>query len=134
MPPVLQWSKSEQAKHYFIQIADDTNFSNIIFEQDISQVDFDSTQLTEKQITKEQKYCWRLFSIATDGERGPASESRCFDFVDIPEKIKNNSAKHDSESRERQFPKQEVSFLPPEKMEKDGIKTNYYFHNKFLFK
>ena len=38
----------------------------------------------------------------------------------------------DSESRERQFPKQEVSFLPPEKMEKDGIKTSYYFHNKLF--
>ena len=38
----------------------------------------------------------------------------------------------DSESRERQFPKQEVSFLPPEKMEKDGIETKYHIHNKFF--
>ncbi len=82
-PAELQWTASEEAARYVLEIASDAAFSNLLVEQK----DLDTTRYKVDEITEPGTYHWRLTSIAADGEIGPPGAARKWELKPEPEKV-----------------------------------------------
>lgn len=82
-PAELQWTDSEEADRYVLEVAADDAFSNLL----VHKQDLDSTRYTVDEITEAGVYYWRLTSIAADGEVGPPGPSRSWELKPIPQTI-----------------------------------------------
>jgi len=81
--PELQWTASSEADKYRLEIASDIEFNQPLLNQD----DIDSTRFVPSNLTTIGKYYWRLFSIAANGEVGPAGVIRSYEIKPLPEKV-----------------------------------------------
>lgn len=80
--PVLQWSASSEAAAYRLEIAADAAFSTLLMDKRTENTDFDTAALSENA-----DYFWRLTSISTDGESGPAGVTRRYQIRPLPPKL-----------------------------------------------
>ncbi len=81
--PILQWTMTQEAVSYRLEIAKDTAFTDVVFDESgITQAQFDTAQLSDIG-----HYYWRLSSIAHDGEQGPLGPVRSYQIKAIPEKV-----------------------------------------------
>jgi hypothetical protein len=79
----LKWSASADAERYLLEIAKDEAFEQIV----LSQSDLDATHYRTTAIAEPGTYYWRVTSIATDGELGPAGGVRSWHLKPIPDKV-----------------------------------------------
>ncbi|MBQ0783460.1 MAG: FecR domain-containing protein [Amphritea sp.] len=81
--PELQWTASEDAARYHLEIATDAAFSNLIVDDDsIRGNRYDSSALPVPGY-----YFWRLTSITADNEFGPTGLIREWEIKPIPAKV-----------------------------------------------
>jgi len=81
--PILQWTGSENASNYHLEIATDINFEHIAFDKK----GIIETYYKPTALTKNGHYYWRLSSIASDGEQGPTGPIRSYQIKPIPAKV-----------------------------------------------
>lgn len=77
--PQLKWTQSVEAEKYRIQFAQDAKFGEGLMEVVLDAVDM--------QVAKELnpgKYYWRVASISPNGELGPYSDVRGFEYKPLP--------------------------------------------------
>lgn len=78
--PVLQWSDSADADSYRLQIARDSDFSELLVDRNgLTTTRFDASALEAIG-----DYYWRLYSISESGEQGPAGDLRNWKRKPIP--------------------------------------------------
>ncbi|MCP4595224.1 FecR domain-containing protein [Neptuniibacter sp.] len=77
--PQLEWTNSEDAESYMLEIATDEGFTQLISKEQLSH-----TLAQPSEATEPGTYFWRLASIATDGEQGPYSDIRSLTVKPIP--------------------------------------------------
>ncbi|BBB27061.1 FecR domain-containing protein [Amphritea japonica] len=81
--PELQWTASEDAARYHLEIATDATFNNLIVDdKGISGNRYDSSALPVPG-----NYFWRLTSVTADNEFGPAGLIREWETKPIPAKV-----------------------------------------------
>ncbi|MDO6564265.1 FecR domain-containing protein [Amphritea sp. 1_MG-2023] len=79
----LQWTTSEAAVRYRLEIATDSNFSQLIVDDDSLQ----SNRYDASALPVPGHYFWRLTSITADHEYGPPSIIREWESKPVPAKI-----------------------------------------------
>ncbi len=73
--PEVQWTESDEAQSYRLEIATDENFETLIVDQpNLEKTRYDATSQAELGI-----YYWRLRSRAADGEEGPVGPVRSYE-------------------------------------------------------
>jgi hypothetical protein len=81
--PILQWTDSDEATRYRLEIATDEDFTQLVLDnENINDTKFDTAAF--QQVSH---YYWRLSSIAADGEIGPVGPIRSYQIKAIPEKV-----------------------------------------------
>jgi len=78
--PTLQWSDSEDATRYRLQIARDPEFRQLLADQD----GLEGTRFETSALTETGDYYWRLYSISASNEQGPVSDVRSWQVKPIP--------------------------------------------------
>jgi hypothetical protein len=76
--PVLDWTQSQEARRYRVQLARDASFANLLIDEVL-----DGTRLLPAAL-KEGEYYWRVASIDSAGERGPYTDVRRFSYKPAP--------------------------------------------------
>jgi len=82
-PPTLHWTIAEEASSYRLEIATDSDFTQLVLDKTgIMDAQFDTAKLSAIGV-----YYWRLSSIASDGEQGPLGPTRSYQIKAMPEKV-----------------------------------------------
>ena len=79
--PTLQWSDSEDAAGYRLQIARDPEFHQLLADQ----AGLEGTRFETSEFSDTGDYYWRLYSINASAEQGPVSDVRSWQVKPIPE-------------------------------------------------
>ncbi|MCW8905641.1 MAG: FecR domain-containing protein [Sedimenticola sp.] len=91
--PTLQWSDSEDAANYRLQIARDPAFKRLLTDQE----GVEGTRFDAGAFGETGDYYWRLYSISDSGEQGPAGDTRSWQVKPIPDRPETGLEVTDSE-------------------------------------
>jgi hypothetical protein len=89
--PMLQWTASEDASAYHLEIASDSNFTQLVINSTVDASEFEALSINNTGL-----YHWRLSSIAADGEQGPPGPARSFEIKPIPNKVDASVAEEEN--------------------------------------
>jgi len=78
--PVLEWTQSSEAVSYRLQVASDTQFTNIVVDRSA----LSNHRYTATELTPTHTYYWRVASISNSGEQGPFGTSRNVNVKPVP--------------------------------------------------
>ncbi|GGK56587.1 FecR domain-containing protein [Amphritea balenae] len=78
--PQLQWTESEEADYYRLEIATDSAFQSLILDRD----DIQGSRFDTSALPLPGHYFWRLTSITSEGEIGPVGMQRNWQVKPIP--------------------------------------------------
>lgn len=76
--PVMDWTQSQEASRYRLQLARDASFASLLTDEVLEKTSHQPAALQEGE------YYWRVASIDSAGERGPYTEARRFSYKPAP--------------------------------------------------
>lgn len=76
--PVMDWTQSQEASRYRIQLSRDTAFGNLLAQEVLEKASYQPAALQEGE------YFWRVASIDAAGEQGPYTDVRRFTYKPAP--------------------------------------------------
>jgi hypothetical protein len=76
--PAMDWTQSQEAKRYRLQISRDAAFASMLADEVLDQPGYQPAALLEGE------YFWRVASIDAAGERGPYTDARRFSYKPAP--------------------------------------------------
>lgn len=81
--PRLAWTDSDDAAHYWLEVARDAEFEDLV----LTRTRLAGTQFESPGFGSPGAYFWRLASVAANGETGPAGPARSFEVRPVHERL-----------------------------------------------
>lgn len=76
--PMMDWTQSQEAKRYRVQLSRDAAFDNMLTQEVVEKAGYQPAALQEGE------YFWRVASIDAAGEQGPYTDTRRFTYKAAP--------------------------------------------------